>query len=292
MRRLIIYILMSVILLCSCTSEPLRQERGNVNRDENTIEKSIINPEGNTTKTRFSAPVGYERVSAEEGSLQDFLRSYPLKPDSSPVLLYNGRKKGNQNAHAAVFMLPMENADLQQCADSVMRMYAEYYWHSNQKERIAFHFTDGFLCEYSKWRDGLRPQVGTGKTKWEKKADYDDSYEVFVKYLKTVFTYAGTLSMDRLEAEAIPLSELGVGDVIIKGGSPGHVVMVVDVCRRTDGRKAFLLAQGYMPAQEFHIIKNPMHENDPWYYEEEMTFPLKTAEYTFNDESMLKRLKY
>ncbi len=280
MKKLMLYILVLITLLCSCKSEPMSEEKG------------IINPTGNTVETRFSVPAGYERVPAEDGSLLSFIRSYSLKEDGAPVLLYNGKNKNNQSAHTAVFTLPIENADLQQCADSVMRMYAEYYWHIGQADKIAFHFTDGFLCEYSKWRKGYRPIVSDSATKWEKKADLDKSYDNFVKYLKTVFSYAGTASMEALETEEIPLSELDAGDIIIKGGNPGHVVMVVDVCKRADGKKAFLLAQGYMPAQEFHIIKNPMHKNDPWYYEEEMSFPLKTAEYTFNDEGMLRRLKY
>lgn len=40
-----------------------------------------------------------------------------------------------------------------------------------------------------------------------------------------------------------------VGDVFLKGGSPGHVVMVVDLCENEEGQKAFLPGQGYMPAQ-------------------------------------------
>ncbi|MBS7299077.1 MAG: DUF4846 domain-containing protein [Eubacteriales bacterium] len=279
MKKLIPFLLI-IFTLCSCKSELLPQEKG------------IITPTGNTVEERIFAPDGYEREKVEDKSLLSFLRSYELKPDGAQVLLYNGNRKHNQNAHTAVFALPIEDYDLQQCADSVMRMYAEYFWHTDKKDKVAFHFTDGFLCEYSKWRDGYRPVVGNGATRWEKKADIDNSYENFVKYLKMVFTYAGTASMEALEVETIPLCELDAGDIIIKGGSPGHVVMVVDVCKRPDGKKAFLLAQGYMPAQEFHIIKNPLHQNDPWYYEEEMTFPLKTAEYTFNNESMIKRLTY
>lgn len=53
-----------------------------------------------------------------------------------------------------------------------------------------------------------------------------------------------------------------------------------------------MLAQGYMPAQEFHVLNNPLHEQDPWYYETEMTFPLSTAEYVFSDENMVQRLGY
>lgn len=280
MKGLILCILIVATLLCSCNGKTL------------TEEKSITVPAGGTLETRISVPHNYERETAQRGSLLSFLRNFYLKPDGASVLLYNGNKKSNQKAHMAVFALPIENYDLQQCADSVMRLYAEYFWHTDKKDKIEFHFTDGFLCKYSKWREGYRPVVGNGATRWEKKADVDNSYENFVKYLKTVFSYAGTASMEALETETIPLSSLDAGDVILKGGNPGHVVMVVDVCKRADGKKAFLLAQGYMPAQEFHIIKNPKHKNDPWYYEEEMTFPLKTAEYTFDDESMIKALTY
>lgn len=253
------------------------------------IKNSLISPDGETMEERINTPIGYKREDA--GSLAEFLRSFPMKPHLSPVLLYNGNKKGNQNAHIAVFSLPIENENLQQCADSVMRVYAEYYWSKGEYDKIKFHLTDGFMCEYTKWRDGYRVSFENG-TKWVKSTSYDDSYDNFKKYLRIVFSYAGTQSIERYESETISLSDINVGDVILKGGSPGHIVMVVDVCKSQEGKKAFLLAQGYMPAQEFHIVKNPLHEDDPWYYEDEMIFPLKTAEYTFSNEDMLKRLSY
>lgn len=256
------------------------------------VKKSLIVPDGNTLETRFSTPEGFERAAVSEGSFAAFLRNYNLKDNGEPVLLYNGRKKSNQNAHAAVFKLPIENADLQQCADSIMRVYAEYYWHRGQHEKIAFHFTDGFLCDYSKWKEGYRVISDENGTRWTLSDSYDESYECFVKYLRMVFSYAGTASMEALEAEVISVSELEVGDVILKGGSPGHVVIVADTCINENGEKAFLLAQGYMPAQEFHVINNPAHKDDPWYYETEMTFPLRTAEYTFENMNMVRRLKY
>lgn len=253
-------------------------------------EDGIIRPEGMTLETRFAEPEGFLRIQAEDGSLADFLRDYPLKEDGSPVLLYDGAEKGNQWAHAAVFELPIENEDLQQCADSIMRVYAEYFWESGQQERIAFHFTNGFYAEYTRWRDGERIQVDGNEVTWVRTAGYDDSYEAFKKYLRYVFSYAGTLSMDG-ETEPISLEEMRVGDVFLKGGSPGHVVMVVDLCENTEGKRAFLLAQGYMPAQEFHVLKNPLHEDDPWYYVDDVEFPFWTPEYTFEAGS-LRRLDY
>lgn len=249
------------------------------------VKTSLIRPEGMTLAARFAKPQGFSRVQGEPGSLAAFLRDYPMKEDGSPVLLYDGREKGNQSAHAAVFALPIENEDLQQCADSVMRMYAEYFWESGQKERIAFHFVNGFYAEYTRWRDGERIQVSGNEVSWVRTADYDDSYENLKKYLRYVFSYAGTLSMEG-ESEPVSADEIAVGDVFLKGGSPGHVVMVVDLCADMQGEKAFLLAQGYMPAQEFHVLNNPLHPDDPWYYERELAFPLATPEYTFGEGSL------
>lgn len=263
------------------------------NYDVNTSSekaKSFFNDSGTTLETRFLLPEGYTRIPAEQGSLAAFLRTYELKEAGSPVLLYNGKKKNNQKAHAAVFRLPIEAEDLQQCADSVMRVYAEYFYHTGQPEKIAFHFTNGFLADYDKWRQGNRIKIDKNQVSWIHSAEYDDSYSCFQKYLRMVFAYSGTLSMEQ-ESKEISIDEIQTGDVFLHGGSPGHVVMIVDVCENAEGKKAFLLAQGYMPAQEFHILKNPVHNEDPWYYREELSYPLKTPEYTFNEGS-LRRLEY
>lgn len=250
----------------------------------------LIDSEGMTLQTRILTPEGYSRVPAEAGSLTEFIREYPLKEDGSPVLLYDGREKGNQSVHQAVFALPIEAVDLQQCADSVMRIYAEYYYQTGQPEKIAFHFTNGFLAEYVRWRDGERIKVDGNQVQWVQSAARDDSYESFVEYMKMVFCYAGTLSMEA-ESEEIDCSQMRVGDVFLKGGSPGHVVMVIDICENEAGQRAFLMGQGYMPAQEFHVLKNPKHEEDCWYYEEEITYPFRTPEYTFRQGSC-RRLDY
>ena len=165
----------------------------------------------------------------------------------------------------------MSDATMEQklrLVQQVRSRYQEDQYDLSQRERIL----------YGRTGVGLR---GTG---------YDDSYESFQKYLRVVFSYAGTLSMEA-ESEEIPLSDIACGDVFLKGGSPGHVVLVADVCENEEGQKAFLLAQGYMPAQEFHLLKNPRHDSDPWYYEQEVKYPLATPEYTF-PEGSFKRLSY
>lgn len=252
---------------------------------------SLICEQGETLEERFLVPDGYGRKKREQDTLTAFLREYPLKKAGKPVLLYDGSRKGNQSAHAAVFKLPIENEDLQQCADSIMRVYAEYFWQTKQFEKISFSLGGGFQADYSKWRQGYTISVSGDTAQWVPSSSSDGSYRSLKKYLRLVFAYSGTATMEG-ETKKIAREDIRVGDVFLKGGSPGHVVMVVDVCeRREDGAKAFLLGQGYMPAQEFHVLKNPRHEEDPWYYEEEVEYPFETPEYTFARGS-LRRLRY
>ena len=258
--------------------------------EESAVQLSdFINPEGNTLFTRFITPKGYKRVEAEKGSFADFIGNYSLEPDGTPVHYFDKREKSGEG-HAAVFSMEVGEEDLQQCADSIMRIYAEYLYKNGNEDKISFKFVDGFVCDYNHWKQGYRVKFVDDKPYWEKKTDADNSEETFKKYLRIVFAYSSTLSMEK-EAKPIDISQLKVGDIFINGGSPGHVVMVADICENEAGEKAFLLAQGFMPAQSFHIIKNPAHSGDPWYYESEVKYPFRTQSYTF-DEGSLRRLNY
>ncbi len=248
---------------------------------------NFLIPEGATLETRINTPESYHRIASRSGELTDFLRNMPMKEDGSPVLLYDGSAKSNQEDHVAVFDLKLGDRDLQQCADSAIRIYAEYYWSMGEYDKIAFHLTNGFLMEYTKWREGNRLVVDGNDVSWSKSAAYDDSYEAFQNYLNMVFAYAGTLSLSA-ECKPIELSEVKPGDLFLQGGSPGHCILIVDIAEDESGNRCFLLAQGYMPAQEFHVIKNPLHEEDPWYYEEELTYPLITPAWTFDEGSLVR----
>lgn len=256
-------------------------------KNSKTIE---VNPAGRNIEERIPVPEGYTRSSVKDGSFASFVRGYSLKADGSKVLLYNGTPKGSQSDHVAVFDLPIEAKDLQQCADSIMRIYGEYYYSLGAYDKIKFPMGGGFIGDFNKWRQGNKIALDGNNLYWVHDAKNNSSYDSFVKFMQVVFMYSGTQNMSAA-SKAISLNEANIGDIFIKGGSPGHVVMIVDVCENTDGNKAFLLGQGYMPAQDFHVIKNPLHEEDPWYYEEEITYPLRTAEYTFPTEC-LKRLDW
>ncbi len=107
--------------------------------------------------------------------------------------------------------------------------------------------------------------------------------------MNLVFSYAGTHSLSKELKNIENLEDIKIGDVFIKGGFPGHAVIVMDVAKhKNSGKKIFLLAQSYMPAQDIHILKNPNNTAlNPW-YSTDFEDKLYTPEWTF-DKNQLKK---
>lgn len=225
-----------------------------------------MNAGAQSVETCIAPPAGYVREASDAQSFTAYLRRLPLLPKGSKVLLYDGRQKRNQAAAFAVVDMEIGSRDLQQCADAVMRLRAEYLWGEKRYDEISFNFTNGFKAEYKRWAEGSRIRVNGNRVQWYAAGGADYSYGAFRKYLDMVFMYAGTASLSR-ELASVPYAALQPGDVFIKGGHPGHAVVVVDVAvHPRTGKKVFLLAQSYMPAQQIHILVNPAQRGlSPWY---------------------------
>ena len=110
---------------------------------------SLINEWGKIIETRFDPPPGYRRGALPDGSFGKYLRGLPLKPHGSPVLYYNGDEKPNNNIYSGVVAMDIGKHDLQQCADAIMRLRAEYLYSSKQTDKIHFNFTSGFRMHLS-----------------------------------------------------------------------------------------------------------------------------------------------
>ena len=78
------------------------------------------------------------------------------------------------------------------------------------------------------------------------------------------------------------------GDIFYHGGSPGHAVMVLNVVENDLGNKMFILAQSYMPAQEMHILKNPINKDISHRYELlEIGEAINTPEWVFDRAELM-----
>lgn len=203
-------------------------------------------------------PAGYKRIINPAVSFAEWLRNIDLKK-SKTVYKFDGAPKQYQYAQYAVLDISVGKENLQQCADAVMRLRAEYLYSIKKYEEIVF--IDNNITAYK-----LRPPF----TRYN-----------FDKYLKRVFGMCGSASLAKQLRQKVEMKNIIAGDVIIRGGFPGHAVIVMDVAMNSKGEKIYLLAQSYMPAQDIHILKNPVYPGiSPWYKVNDKT-EIKTPEYTF-----------
>lgn len=234
-------------------------------------------------------PSDFVRIEADALSFAAWLRNLPLKEAGSPVLLYNGNRKYRQDVHVAVVDLDVGDRDLQQCADAVIRLRAEYFFSRRQFDSISFNFTSGDAASFRSWINGVRPRVRGNQVTWIESDVVDSSYRNLRAYLDVVFTYAGTYSLEQQMEPREDICDVAIGDLFIQGGFPGHTVIVVDVAaHKSTGERVFLLAQSFMPAQEIHILKNPEDSRlSPW-YECDFGDELETPEWTFKQRDLRK----
>ena len=138
-------------------------------------------------------------------------------------------------------------------------------WAGGRKDELAFRFTSGHLSRWSDWAAGKRPRVAGSKVTFVQSAPADEGRASFRAWLDSVFMYAGTLSLQRDLAAVAPDARIEAGDVFVHGGSPGHAMIVADVVERAGtGERMFLLVQGFMPAQDAHVVVNPEAGGSPW----------------------------
>ncbi len=209
-------------------------------------------------------PIGFTRFKNADSSFSAYLKSLKILENDS-VFLYNGQPKINQTAQFAVLNISVGKKDLQQCADAVMRLRAEYLF--EQKKYEAIQFIDNELVVYA--------------------FTQPFTHQHLLLYLDKVFAMCGSASLSIQLKEKTDLQSIEPGDVFIKGGFPGHACIVLDVAKNEKNEKIFMLAQSYMPAQQIHILKNFANDDEnPWYAVNEINQFLKTPEYTFTNKQL------
>lgn len=255
---------------------------------DTTPSANEINPSGETIKDRIPAPQGYSWIEEDDNSFGEFLTHLPVKEDGAQIYDYSNQPIGNQFSHIAVIDLDIGNRDLQQCADAVIRLRSDYLWNQKRFNEIEFHFTSGHLFKWNDYKNGIRPQVtNNNQVTFSQTASKDDSLESYRKYLDIIYMYAGTISLNK-ETKAITNDkDIQTGTIIITPGSPGHVVVVVGKAENSKGKKVYLLAQGYTPAQSIHVLKNPDNSSlDPWYKLSISDPSTQTARYGFEKTNL------
>lgn len=256
-----------------------------------TTEPLIIDQSKSTIITRFTPPKGYFWEKNLPGSFSEYLINFPLHPKNFPVRDFNEVPITRQYNHVAILKIDVGDKDLQQCADAWIRLYSEYLWAQKRFDEIGFEFTSGQFFSWNDYKKGVRTQEFKNKVRFIKTGRTDDSYENFRKYLNIIFRYAGTISLNRESISVTQNSQIKSGDFLMKPGSPGHSVIIVGVAKNYAGKKLYLLAESYMPAQDIHILVNREKPKlSPWYELDVNAPKTVTAKYIFKPTSV-KRYK-
>jgi hypothetical protein len=204
---------------------------------------------------RYAAPDGFTRAAVTPGSFGAWLRHLPLAAPGSPVKSYRGGvilPPDHENL-AAVVAIDVGDGDLQQCADSVIRLHAEWLFSQGRRDE-TYRAASGAAMPFARWARGERMVPEGIGFRWAASARPDDGHASFRRWLSGVFAWANTGSLAR-DTDPITLDDLRPGDFVVQPGAPGHAVLVLDLARAPDGRRALLLGQGFMPAQSFHVLR-------------------------------------
>jgi hypothetical protein len=244
---------------------------------------------GNTSVCQFqsfnaqsSQIVSDTSKNYDTNSWQYFLQHLAIV--DKPIVDYKGRTINYQEKHVGIIPFDVGTSDLQQCADALMRLRAEYLFQQKRFNEIGFHFVSG---DYYTWNDyckGVRPVAKGSGVKFITVTSSEKTHETLRKYLDIVYSYASTISLSK---ELKTANDFEVGTVIIHAGSPGHCFIIIDGATNNTGEKVFKLAEGYTPAQSIYVLRNLNEDGiSPWYKLKKGV--IETASYRFDDYKLGK----
>ena len=168
---------------------------------------------GDTVGAAFPPPDGALQVDG--GAFGEWLQSLPIRAVDAQVRTHDGRVV---TAHRArVVDMPVVDGDLQQCADSIIRVRSE--WLRETGAEISWRATSGDPLPWSRYQAGERPYVVDDRIQWRASGDAGDDDALWDGYLQSVFTWAGTASMEVYETTPLDgPGEARPGDVLVQGG--------------------------------------------------------------------------
>ena len=227
--------------------------------------RSLMNPVPPTESlgVRYPPPTGYRRVSVGPESFAAWLRTLPIRTDRMQVRSY--RDEPLSRPSAGIVAMDVGERDLMQCADSVIRLHAEYLWAHGRQNEAAYRFTSGDKTRWTDWVSGERFRIEGSQVKRTQGPPRAPSHAVYRRWLDLVFTYAGTRSLARDAAQPPVNAEVEAGEFYVEAGSPGHAVIVLDVVTNGNGVRLGLLGQGFMPAEDIHVLTSSLAVDGVWF---------------------------
>src|SRR5262249_14480099 len=169
-----------------------------------------------TIADAFPPPHGFIRLPATPGSFADWLRHLPLESEHATLALYDGRPVVDHGEAAAVVDIDVGTADLQQCADAVMRLRAEYLYAHRLPGLIGFDLFDGQRYRFLTYAEGTTPIVAGATVAWQSGRPQDTTHASLRRWLDIVYGFASTRSLARELRPAGRFADAALGDVLLR----------------------------------------------------------------------------
>jgi len=209
-------------------------------------------------------PEGFTRISLKENSYSAHIRRLALKSAGTPIIDYRGRRVIKADPTPRVINWERPSA-VQQCADVAIRMRSEYLFANNMNNQISYRSLSGQQIAFTLWcrgryslsEDGRRINYIAGKLRSSNQAQLES-------YLQYVMSYANSASLAR-DLKTTGVEGLEPGDLYIQPhprGRVGHLSIILDACRNSEGRTLYLFGYGFIPAQDFQL---PVGPQDGWF---------------------------
>jgi hypothetical protein len=247
----------------------------------------ITGPAAKSVESAIPVPPGFTRVAVAADSFADWLRHLPLAPADTTVMLYDGRPLLDQSIIAAVVDIDTGTSDLQQCADAVMRLRAEFLYSRGLLGAIGFALIDGQPYPFSAYSRGVTPRQDGDAVRCENDRPRGASHADLRRYLDLLFGFASTRSLAKELQPVSALSDAEIGDIFIRPGQPGHAVIIADMAvNKSADRRLVLLIQGSMPARGIYILNNTQHPEFGAWFEFTDGKPLVTPGYEFQPNEL------
>jgi hypothetical protein len=237
-------------------------------------------------ETALPPPAGFRRASVAADSFAGWLRRLPLAPAGTAVLLHDGRPLVDQSIIAAMVDIDTGTSDLQQCADAVMRLRAEFLYSRGLLGAIGFDLVNSERYPFSAYSRGATPRQDGNEITLASEKPRGAGHSDLRRYLDLLFGFASTRS---LAHELQPVSSLRaaeIGDVFIRAGQPGHAMIIADMAVNASGQRLVLLVQGSMPARGIYVLNNTRHPDLGAWFEIADGHSLKTPGYEFRPDEL------